>query len=106
MKWLLLAAAMLLQGAPLDFSGTWNLDTYLSDNPERVAAAIRADLQIGSETTTFLMMGTRGQQGRGRFVGVARLVPEEGIEPSRGGYPHGILSPARLPVSPLRLRRT
>ena len=30
-----------------------------------------------------------------------RLVPEEGVEPSRPEG-HGILSPARLPVSPLR----
>ncbi len=29
------------------------------------------------------------------------LVPEEGLEPSRD-CSHGILSPARLPVSPLR----
>ena len=29
------------------------------------------------------------------------LVPEAGIEPARG-EPHGILSPARLPVPPLR----
>ena len=47
MKWLLVAAAMLLQTpAPVDFSGAWNLDTYLSDHPEQVAAAIRADLHI------------------------------------------------------------
>jgi hypothetical protein len=32
-----------------------------------------------------------------------RLVPEEGVEPSRPEG-HGILSPARLPVSPLRQR--
>ncbi len=31
------------------------------------------------------------------------LVPEVGIEPTRG-YPRGILSPVRLPVSPLRHR--
>ena len=33
------------------------------------------------------------------------LVPEAGIEPARG-KPHGILSPARLPVPPLRLIRS
>ena len=32
---------------------------------------------------------------------LAWLVPEEGVEPSRPEG-HGILSPARLPVSPLR----
>lgn len=66
MKWLSIVAALLLQSAApgLDLSGTWNLDTYLSDHPEQVAAAIRADLRIGPDTA-FLMMGTRGQ-GRGR----------------------------------------
>src|SRR4030042_37025 len=32
-----------------------------------------------------------------------RLVPEEGVEPSRP-CGHGVLSPARLPVPPLRRR--
>ena len=35
---------------------------------------------------------------------LSNLVPEEGVEPSRGPEGHGILSPARLPVSPLRQR--
>jgi hypothetical protein len=30
--------------APVDLSGTWAFDTYLSDNPGQVAAALRADL--------------------------------------------------------------
>ena len=30
-----------------------------------------------------------------------KLVPETGIEPARG-HPHGILSPGRLPIPPLR----
>lgn len=29
------------------------------------------------------------------------MVPETGVEPARG-YPHGILSPGRLPIPPLR----
>ena len=35
------------------------------------------------------------------FVRVV-LVPKAGIEPARGFKPHWILSPARLPVPPLR----
>ncbi|HZP47176.1 MAG TPA: hypothetical protein VFB07_01485 [Vicinamibacterales bacterium] len=62
---LVLAAAVVVS-APVDFSGTWTLDTYLSDNSEQVAAAIRADLRIGSDTSTFLMTGARGPRERGR----------------------------------------
>ena len=36
-----------------------------------------------------------------KFAGERRMVPEVGIEPTRP-CGHGILSPARLPVSPLR----
>jgi hypothetical protein len=67
MKAVLIAAALLAQtsGAPVDLSGTWTLDTNLSDNPEQVAAAIRADLHLGCETATFVMRNDRGRS-RGR----------------------------------------
>ncbi len=35
------------------------------------------------------------------FAGVSFIVPEVGLEPTRG-CPHRILSPARLPIPPLR----
>lgn len=62
------AIALLLQtaGAP-DLSGTWTLDTYLSDNPEQVLASIRADL--GQEASSLLSESTeagRNARGRGR----------------------------------------
>ena len=50
---LLIAAAALAARAPaqaqsaVDLSGTWTLDTYLSDSPEQVAAAVRLDLGLG-----------------------------------------------------------
>jgi hypothetical protein len=37
-------AGIALAQAPVDLSGKWTLDTYLSDNPEQVAAAIRGDV--------------------------------------------------------------
>ncbi len=32
------------------------------------------------------------------------MVPEVGLEPTQS-YPYGILNPARLPISPLRLQK-
>src|SRR3954466_16076269 len=52
---LLIAAATLSQRAhaqhtgAADLSGTWTLDTYLSDSPEQVAAAVRVALGPGPE---------------------------------------------------------
>jgi hypothetical protein len=72
-------------------------ETRLSRNP------------IGSERFVYSV----GSQNRGPFatqiancamcgrIRCVVLVPEEGVEPSRPEG-HGILSPARLPVSPLR----
>ncbi len=61
MRATLVAIALLLQttGAP-DLTGTWNLDTYVSDNPEQVLASIRADL---------------GQQGSGIFSDASDAAP-------------------------------
>lgn len=47
-----LGAAMFAQSAPsaaAALSGTWSLDTYLSDRPEQIAAAIRINLGFGRE---------------------------------------------------------
>ncbi len=59
---LFLVAAVALQAAPVvDLSGSWTLDTYLSDHPEQVAAAIRADLRLTPETTAFRMTNDRSR---------------------------------------------
>jgi hypothetical protein len=51
-----------------DFSGTWTFDTYLSDNPEQIARALRLDTgQPGDEA-----LGARGA-GRGGFSGAGRI---------------------------------
>jgi hypothetical protein len=64
-----------------DFSGTWALDTYLSDNPEQIARALRLDTgQPGDEA----LVG-RGT-GRGGFGGVGRI--GSGRE-TLGGEPRG-----------------
>jgi len=51
----------------IDLSGRWTLDTYLSDNAEQVAAAVRIDLGIGGgQQRGFPMDGGRYGRGRGR----------------------------------------
>ena len=66
MRLLLIAATVALQSATVNFAGTWTLDTYVSDNPEQVAAAIHADLRLQPDTT-FVMSGSRnGGFGRRR----------------------------------------
>jgi hypothetical protein len=50
-----------------DLSGTWTLDTYLSDRPAQVAAAIRTDLgQQSSSLFGESMGGGRSGRGAGR----------------------------------------
>ena len=63
----------------------------------RVSAAdVVFDLGSGDGRIVNMAAARYGARGVGRM-----LVPEVGIEPTRP-YGHGILSPARLPVSPLR----
>jgi hypothetical protein len=53
----------------VDLSGTWTLDTYLSDSPEQVAAAVRLDLGIGAVNRSPNDATSGGDQrgyGRGR----------------------------------------
>src|SRR3954453_7989227 len=74
--------------APTDLSGTWTLDTYLSDSPEQVAAAVRLDLGLGPVNrggdTTEHGRGDQHGGGRGRGGTYGRqgaprqdLTPEE-----------------------------
>jgi hypothetical protein len=61
-----------------DFSGTWTLDTYLSDGPAQIAQEIRIDTgQPGEEAllgrgTELGGFGGRGRGGRGGFGGRER----------------------------------
>jgi hypothetical protein len=50
--------------ATADLSGTWTLDTYLSDKPAQVAAAIRTDLGQ-RDSSLFPERPTGGRFGRG-----------------------------------------
>ena len=59
-----LAAVVLLAAAPVDLSGTWTLDTYLSDNPEQIAAAVRADLRLPNDEVAVGALGRGGGFGR------------------------------------------
>lgn len=75
---LLVAAALVVaalparaQSAPpagFDLSGTWTLDTYLSDTPEEIAAAIRYDFGnfAGTELFSLEPEAGRGQRGGDR----------------------------------------
>jgi hypothetical protein len=68
---LLFAAAALslrahAQSPGVDLSGTWTLDTYLSDSPEQVAAAVRLDLGIGAVNRTPPGTDSGHSDGRGR----------------------------------------
>lgn len=63
---ILFAAATLLGGqtAPaVDLAGTWTLDTYLSDSPEQVAAAVRVDLGLANPNTESFSLGGGGRRG-------------------------------------------
>jgi hypothetical protein len=50
-----------------DFSGTWALDSYLSDNPEQIAREIRIDTRQATDQDFFpVENGPEGPDGRGR----------------------------------------
>jgi hypothetical protein len=89
---LLIAAAALSprahaqnQGA-VDLSGTWTLDTYLSDSPEQVAAGVRLDLGLGpvnrSPEGTTSGRGERAEgRGRGGMYGRQAAPPRQDLTP-------------------------
>jgi hypothetical protein len=67
-----------------DFSGTWAFDTYLSDNPEQIARALRLDTGqpgdealVGRGTGRGGVGGGAGRTGRGRLGGEERGRAEE-----------------------------
>ncbi len=51
------------QSAPVDLTGTWTLDTFVSDNPGQIAAAIRTDL--GQNRTDIFDPSPERARGRG-----------------------------------------
>lgn len=73
--------------AAVDLSGKWTLDTYLSDSPESIAAALRIDLGIGSGDQLFAGDLENGRSGRG---GAGRRGQPPG---QRGGARGGDLNP-------------
>lgn len=62
------AAVAAFQGGGPSLAGTWTLDSYLSDNPEQVARAIRLDTGLSptDESLSGLEGGTPGGRGMGR----------------------------------------
>jgi len=92
----LAAAALLFAAAALsprahaqspgavDLSGTWTLDTYLSDSPEQVAAAVRLDLGIGAVNRAPNDATSGGGQrgyGRGGYRGQGQTPPRQDLTP-------------------------
>lgn len=61
----LAALAQTPAGTPAGLSGTWTLDTYLSDRPEQIAAAIRIDLGFGREAEAVAPNGPPPEGMRG-----------------------------------------
>jgi hypothetical protein len=56
-----------------DLSGTWTLDSYLSNNPEQVAREIRIDTGQSADQALFLSGTNRGRaRGAGRGTGAGR----------------------------------
>jgi hypothetical protein len=86
---LLIAAATLSQRAhaqhtgAADLSGTWTLDTYLSDSPEQVAAAVRVDLRLGSinRSPESAADGRSEGRGRGGMYGRQGAPPRQDLSP-------------------------
>jgi hypothetical protein len=54
---------------PVDLSGMWRLDTYLSDRPEQVDASIRANFEFAGDTVPAGAAFGRGERGRERPAG-------------------------------------
>jgi len=92
------AAALLIAAATLsprvqaqsagavDLSGTWTLDTYVSDSPEQVAAAVRLDLGLGPvnrspDDSTNGRGGRSEGRGRGGMYGRQGAPPRQDITP-------------------------
>jgi hypothetical protein len=87
---LLIAAAALAPRAhaqnpgAVDLAGTWTLDTYLSDSPEQVAAAVRLDLGLGPVNRSpegTAERGERAGRGRGGMYGRQGAPPRQDLTP-------------------------
>jgi len=92
--------------ATVNLAGTWTFDSYLSDNPQQVAAAIRADLGQ-TESTLFgdPMEGSRyGRGGYGRRgqppQGAGRTTPPSAEEQKTID---ALTQPVRYPPTTLRI---
>jgi hypothetical protein len=100
----------------LDLSGTWTLDTYLSDGPAQVAGAVRGD--FGQPTGEIAPSG-RGMEG-GRRGGGEPREGDRGRGGSRGDRSgrneqanleaqnrlNDVTAPLRYPPTPLTIKQT
>jgi hypothetical protein len=91
--------------AGIDLAGTWTFDTYLSDSPQQVAAAIRTDL--GQEwSDAFTGFGERGRsRGMGRR-GQPGGEPSEAPNPEDQRALDNITAIVRYPPPTLQITQT
>ncbi len=100
----LAVGALLRAQAPIDLSGTWTFDTYLSDNAQQVAASIRADLgQNDSGLAGGVSEGGRVGRSAGRRgpAHAGRVTPAPNAEDQR--VLDAITHPLRYPPPTLRI---
>ena len=102
-------AAQAPSGAAAAMTGVWTLDTYLTDRPEQIAAAIRIDLGFGRDSAVDAqsgrmqqngMRGGDSRRGGGRGQGMRGEAPPNVEEQNKLEEQ---LSPLRYPATTLTL---
>ena len=90
----------------VDLSGRWTLDTYLSDNAEQVAAALRIDLGLGSgQQRSIPIEGGRYGRGRGRSDLPPAGRPTE-VSAAEQNRLEEMVAPLRYPPATLTISQT
>jgi hypothetical protein len=112
---LLIAAAALLPRAQAqtsnatDLSGTWALDTYLSDSPEQVAAAVRIDLGLGAINRSPDGASSAGRgdgRGRGGMYGRQGAPPRQDLSPDEQARIDEVINTVRYAAASLTVAQS
>lgn len=95
----------------IDLSGRWTLNTYVSDNPEQVAASIRVDFGVGGSDELFgrgegERFGRRGGRGEGqRNAGGGSKAPDQPSVEEQNRL-NQLTEPVRYPPTTLVVSQT